>query len=263
MNRIFYAGIALIAFAASGQPSTAADMPSRIAKAPAPVAAQVFNWSGFYVGANAGYAWGRATATDTPASNGVCWAQCGFQWGPDVDGFTGGLQAGWNVQTQNWLLGIEGDVGYLGLKGIAPDPNAAPAMVEARGGWFATLRGRAGVLFSPSVLVYGTGGVIYADTRTNVFRIPTINTSDADGWGWTAGAGVEASLSHAWSWKLEYLYYDLGNERVSGLIGATGTTQFFDIKQTGHIVRAGLNYRFATGKYPVGKTPPAPVVTKY
>jgi outer membrane immunogenic protein len=257
MKHLLRVGAGLISLAIVAQPTIAADLPTKAPGYAAPAAAPMFNWSGFYVGANAGYAWGRATATDLPASNGVCWAQCGFQWGPDVDGFTGGLQAGWNVQTQNWVLGIEGDVGYLGLKGIAPDPNAAPALVETRGGWFATLRGRAGVLFSPTFLVYGTGGAIYADTRTNVFRIPTINTSSADAWGWTAGAGVEAILSHAWTWKLEYLYYDLGNERVSGPIGATGIIQFFDIKQTGHIVRLGLNYRFATGKVP------GPVVTKY
>ena len=255
MKRILLAGAGVFAWVAAAQPAAAADLP-RAPAYKAPVAAPMFDWSGFYVGATAGYAWGRATGTDLPASNGVCWAVCGTQWGPDVDGFTGGLQAGWNVQTQNWVFGIEGDVGYLGLKGIAPDPNAAPAMVETRGGWFATLRGRAGVLIAPTFLVYGTGGAIYADTRTNVFRtIGNLDTSDADPWGWTAGGGVETRLGQDWSWKLEYLYYDLGNDRVGGPIG--GAIQYFGIKQTGHIVRVGLNYHFATGKVP------RPVVTKY
>ena len=229
MKRILLVGATLLALTAA-QPAVAQPMP-------------LFNWSGFYIGVNAGYAWGRATATDAPASNGSCWAICGTQWGPNVDSFTGGLQAGWNVQMQNWVFGIEGDVGYLGFKGMAADPeNDDDLFVQTRGGWFGTLRGRAGVLFSPTVLVYGTGGVIYADTRTNVWRIVSnFNTNYADRWGWTAGGGVEVRLDPTWSWKLEYLYYDLGNERVEGPIGAA--IQFFPVQQTGHIIRVGLNWR--------------------
>jgi outer membrane immunogenic protein len=249
MNRSLAVSVGFFAFAIAVQPSLAADVPTR-APTYKVAAAPMLDWSGFYVGANAGYAWGRATATDLPASNGVCWADCGFQWGPDIDGFNGGLQAGWNVQVQNWVFGIEGDVGYLDLSGTAPDPNAAPALVETRGGWFGTLRGRAGVLVSPALLVYGTGGVVYADTRTNVFRaIGGLDTSNADPWGWIAGAGVETRVGHGWSLKLEYLYYDLGNDRVGAPIGG-GTTQYFAIEQTGHILRVGLNYHFATGKAP-------------
>lgn len=241
----FLFGFALMGLLAA--PAMAADLPVRMpTKAPTPAAAAPINWTGFYLGVNVGYAWGRTTATDAPASNGVCWATCGTQWGPDVDGFTGGLQAGWNLQMHNWVLGIEGDVGYLSLKGSAADPvNDDRLFLQTRSGLLATLRGRAGVLVSPTVLVYGTGGAIYADTRTNVFRsITNFSTNNADPWGWTAGGGLEARLSSAWSWKLEYLYYDLGKDRVEGPIGATGIIQFFPVQQTGNIVRVGLNYRF-------------------
>lgn len=241
MKKILLATAAGVILAAAAQ---AADLP---VKAPPPaVASTVYNWSGFYAGVNLGYAWGRATATDAPASNGVCWATCGTRWGPDVDGFTGGVQAGWNLQTGSWVFGVEGDVGYLGLKGSTADPtNDDQLFVKTRGGWFATLRGRVGVLLSPAALVYGTGGAIYADTRTSVVRDTTsFKTNNADPWGWTVGGGVEARLSHSWSWKLEYLYYDLGTYRVDGPIGNTGITQFFPVQQDGHIVRAGLNYRF-------------------
>src|SRR5262245_13923900 len=113
-------GLAFLAAAITtfAVPAVAADMTVK-APVPAPAPAAAYNWSGFYVGANVGYAWGRVRATDSPASNGVCWATCGTKWGPDVDSFTGGAQAGWNVQLQNWVLGVEGDVGYLSLKGSA------------------------------------------------------------------------------------------------------------------------------------------------
>jgi outer membrane immunogenic protein len=235
--------------ALSSAPVIAADIPVRMpTKMPPPIVAAPVSWSGFYIGVNAGYAWGHARATDSPASNGVCWATCGTRWGPDVDGFTGGVQAGWNIQVQNWVLGIEGDVGHLGLKGSAADPiNDDQLFVTTRGGTFATLRGRGGVLFTPTVLVYGTGGLIYANLRTHVVRtITNFKTDNADPWGWTAGGGVEVRFGPAWSGKLEYLRYDLGSDRVQGPIGATGITQFFPVKQTGNIVRAGLNYHFGS-----------------
>ena len=252
MQRDFILGMTIVVLLAA--PAMAADMPVKAPVAPAPVGVAHYSWTGFYIGVNAGFAWGRATATDSPASTGACWATCGTRWGPDVDSFIGGGQAGWNVQLQNWVLGIEGDVGYLGLKGRAADAeNDDELFVKTRGGLFATLRGRAGVLLSPTVLVYGSGGAIYADTRTNVSRTTTnFKTSNADPWGWTAGGGVEARLNPAWSWKLEYLYYDLGKDRVDGPIGITGITQFFPVQQAGHIVRGGINYRFG-----------GPVVARY
>lgn len=244
------AGAGLLALTFAATPTLAADIPVRppVTKAP-PMAAPIFNWTGFYVGANAGYAWGRTRATDIVASNGLCWVVCGSEWGTDVDGFTGGLQAGWNYQVQNWVVGVEGDVGYLGVDGVAVNPFGAggTTVVETRGGWFATLRGRAGVLVSPTTLAYVTGGGIYADTRTNVHTIAgavvPISTSRADGFGWTAGAGFEMAADPTWSWKLEYLYYDLGSDRVGGVCCGGGVIQYFNVKQTGHIIRLGLNRR--------------------
>lgn len=207
----------------------------------------VFNWTGFYIGANAGYAWGRSQATDIGSA--VGWGTQGTQWSTDVNGFTGGLQAGWNVQMQNWVLGIEGDVGYLNLSASAIHPNACCAppdttLLSTRGGWFGTLRGRAGMLLSPTVLVYGTGGIILADTRTNVYRPSDMRTPNANTLGWTVGGGAEFAVDPRWSWKFEYLYYDLGTDRVADSVFVTcGGPCFFDIKQTGHIVRLGLNWR--------------------
>jgi outer membrane immunogenic protein len=255
MKRTLLAFIGLLVLAVSAQSGAAADLPVKAPLVRAP-AAPIFDWSGFYIGANAGYVWGRARATDI-----TNWGAQGTQWSADGNGFTGGVQAGGRVQTRNWVLGVEGDVGYLDVSAKTIHPTACcppgdPTFLKTSDGWFATLRGNAGVLLAPTVLVYGTGGVIYADTGPNVFRPSDLRTNHADGWGWTAGAGAEFAIDPRWSWKLEYLYYDLGTERVSGQSFCGGPCQF-DIRQTGHIVRVGANYRFATGKAP------APVVTKY
>ncbi len=227
-------------FAAVGLAAFAFATPAKAQNPPPPL----FDWSGFYIGVNAGYAWGKARATDIVATNGLCWAGCGTVWNASVNGFTGGAQAGWNIQIQNWVLGIEGDVGYLGLSGRAPHPNTATTFLQSDGGWFATLRGRIGVLFSPTVLFYGTGGIIFADPDTRVVRNPDLNTGNPDGVGWTGGAGLEVRLSPNWSWKVEWLYYDLGTDRVGSTFAGGGTAiQFFNIEQTGNIIRTGLNWR--------------------
>jgi outer membrane immunogenic protein len=251
----------LVALIVALAPAFAADIPVKAPAVKAPAAAPIFDWSGFYVGLNAGYAWGRTRATDVGSA--VGWGTQGTRWSADGNGFTGGLQAGARMQTQNWVLGIEGDLGYLDRSARTIHPTACcppgdPTFLKAGDGWFATLRGSAGVLLAPTVLVYGTGGVIYADTRSRVFRPSDMHTPNADGWGWTAGAGAEFAVDPRWSWKVEYLYYDLGTDRVFDPTFLTcGAACNFDIRQTGHIVRAGVNYRFASGKMP------APVVTRY
>jgi outer membrane immunogenic protein len=260
MRLVQLVGAVLIGLIAAATPTLAADIPVKARSVQAP-ATPIFDWSGFYVGANAGYAWGRTGATDV-GTGAIGYGVQGTQWSADGNGFTGGGQAGARMQSQNWVLGVEGDVGYLDRSAKTIHPNACcppgdPTFLQTGDGWFATLRGSAGVLLSPTVLVYGTGGVIYADTRSKVFRATDFRTPEADGWGWTAGAGAEFAVDPRWSWKIEYLYYDLGTDRVFDPATLCGGPCNFDIKQTGHIVRVGVNYRFASGKAP------APVVTKY
>src|SRR6478752_745980 len=87
-------------------------------------------WSGFYVGANAGYAWGNAgnnlTIVDGPGINcHFCALGVGNDAGlvqtagsPSFDpkGFTGGVQLGYNWQTQNWVYGLEADFNAFSQK---------------------------------------------------------------------------------------------------------------------------------------------------
>jgi outer membrane immunogenic protein len=156
---------------------------------------------------------------------------------------------------------------------------------DAKIGWFGTVRGRLGVLVSDHVLLYGTGGLAYGRVEmsgaTNVngsvivppqvlpFAAPgtsTFSTSRINV-GFAVGGGIEGKCAHwlptGWTWKLEYLYVDLGSlDAVAAFPGAQpqGFTSPFSGTLTTHthfvdnIVRVGLNYKF--GNYY------APVVTK-
>jgi len=233
-------------------PAMAADMPL---KAPPPPPATLFSWTGFYAGLNAGGSWSRARsdfgissfATSIAASDSV---------GPD--GVIGGGQLGYNWQLDpNWLIGAEADIQASGEKASSTrfdtvDVEGVTTNYETKIEWFGTARGRFGYVFDRRILLYATGGLAYgrvsiSGTSSDIFGGATLSStafSNADvNTGWTAGGGVESvAWDPRWTWKVEYLYLDLGTLDAavsSGLTTTHATTKFTD-----HVVRGGLNFHF-------------------
>jgi outer membrane immunogenic protein len=214
----------------------AADIPSPVYKA-RPAAAVVYDWTGFYVGANWGTAIGQSRAS-TPG---------GILGSAEVNdvGLTAGAQAGYNWQFHpNWLVGLEGDIGYLGIKRDFVDWNDVVA-VGIKTNWYATLRGRVGYVTGPSVL-YVTGGAAFVGVKDTFGGNPIAGltpTSHSDTLtGWTVGGGIETMLNRRWSAKAEYLYIDAGDTSfVSNPFGLTQTAAF---DHRYHVIKSGLNYRF-------------------
>jgi outer membrane immunogenic protein len=251
-------------------PALAADMP---VKAPvrAPVVA-AYNWTGCYVGGNVGYSWGRARGDiDTPTL--PPFFPASYSISQDLNGVIGGGQIGCNRQFDNrWVLGIEADFQGSAEKHSNSFSNsfALPIgegatgvlnqTIEAKIEWFGTLRGRVGFLISPTLMLYGTGGLAYGkvsatDNFSSVITIDVGNgpvTARAAGTigdsktkvGWTLGAGVEGALfdTRNWTWKVEYLYVDLGSVSGSGVAPLVGPYSW-NAKFTDNILRVGLNYR--------------------
>jgi outer membrane immunogenic protein len=194
---------------------------------------------------NAGYSWGDWDATGV-----VIGPSGGHKF--NVDGFIGGLQAGYNWQfNPKWLIGTEGDYQWSGEKDdftwifpivIGDARSGFTIKNEMKFPWFAMGRARIGYLPDPNWLLFATGGVAIGRVETNALLtlgLASASASDATTkTGWTVGAGVEAKLganSH-WSAKLEYLYIDLG------------TVDFYSnavsIKVRDNIARFGINYKF-------------------
>jgi outer membrane immunogenic protein len=249
MKKLLVAGIAVSAF--YGAAALAADMP---AKAPVYKAspAAIYDWTGFYVGGNAGYGVGRdpGSEADVGAANADKVTLAPHGW-------LGGVQAGYNWQAQNWVLGIEGDWQWTGQKDsfCFNDPNCGAA--GERGGvhelpWFATARGRIGYATGPT-LFYATGGVVFAQVKQTIFDGALATTFDNSKTGWTVGGGIEAALGGNWTAKIEYLFIDLGN--VSNSDGAFAASSAV----RDHVARLGLNYRFGGTGSGVG----TPVVAAY
>jgi len=266
MKNVKWCALALLsAFAAS--PALAADLPRR-APAPAPaMVAPVWNWSGFYVGLNGGYSWGRSSR-DLNFFNPVTGATFATAAGAgrDLDGGVFGGQIGYNWQAANWVFGIEADAQWTGQQGSTTalcgvtgcSTVGTTATLTDKLEWFGTIRGRVGFTVTPSVLLYATGGGAYGSVKTDLalatavagVPIAAAGSRSTDRFGWTVGGGVEWMFAGNWSGKLEYLYMDLGSisnsvvfPTAAGLaVGANVTTQLTD-----HIFRGGINYRFAPG----------------
>jgi outer membrane immunogenic protein len=239
----------------------AADL-GRVTRAPVAAPIPYYNWTGFYVGVHIGGTWadgsGAVGFAPTPAAFGAT----PFTVDADNDGFLGGVQIGYNWQAGMWVFGLEADVSFTGddntttVGPILAFPGGAPiagsfSTLNTEMNWFGTIRGRVGVAFD-RFLLYATGGFAFADfdaamvtsfaaTGGGVFTA----VADDSATGWTLGMGFEWALWPNWSMKAEYLYYDLGDY---SLLGVSAAVPGFAVPATfelnGHIVRAGLNWRF-------------------
>ena len=284
MRKLLLSSIALAAMSAS---AVAADLPRRQA-APAPAAtpiyvAPVFTWSGFYVGLNAGAAFGdrnrdlQIVTTDTVYRDLFLTGSAGVRREDSNTAFTGGAQIGFNWQFGALVAGIEADMNYRGRgtrEAYAFDfaYNQTPytfAYLGDRGGrWFGTLRPRIGFAMDRTLL-YVTGGLAFGPSRDGGYARVTDSggvvaewrSSDDNGsnWGWTLGGGVEHAFSTNWTAKLEYLYVKLDDGRRT--LTAVGRSDLPAIvardEDKFHVVRVGLNYKFG------GTSAASPVLARY
>jgi outer membrane immunogenic protein len=201
--------LAAAAVAMASAPAHAADLGGRAAPYYGPqVAHSLFNWTGFYVGGNAGWGWGSALGTDP-------------------SGYLIGLQAGYNFQFASGLLaGIESDIAISGIDG-----SAGGTSFELD--YLGTVRGRLGYTMD-RFLVYGTAGLAYGRGDVSSGGLSNEQTH----FGWTIGAGVEAMIAPNITARLEYLYADLGRETYTTTGGPVRVG--FDAS----ILRTALNYKF-------------------
>lgn len=167
-----------------------------------------YNWMGPYVGGNLGYQWGSTVNNPTKPA-----------------GMAGGLQAGYNWQSGQFVFGAEADLQLSGADDVfAPWKFSNP--------WFGTLRGRAGYAVN-NILIYGTLGLALGGLKAET--LTGLSESKTHG-GWAGGFGMEVGFTPNWTARAEYLYVDLGDRNYAITGSANGLES--------SILRLGLNYRF-------------------
>ncbi len=242
MKKFLLGTVALLAMGAS---ASAADLAARpYTKAPAYVAAPIYNWTGFYIGGHVGGAFNGNSGFGGTSDN--------------SDGrFLGGVQAGADYQfAPNWVIGVEGQYSWVGsnnttvLLPVAPFGNYGYNLNQKG---LASVTGRLGYTWGPALL-YVKGGWAYQDATETLFvpaGAPAAFATTTKDNGYTVGAGLEYLFTQNWSGKIEYQYYDFGNTTITSPVALSA---YGSSKNDQHTVKAGLNYRFNWG---------GPVVAKY
>ena len=244
MRKLLLAAATTVLLAA---PAIAADMARPVMKAPiAPV--PVYNWSGFYIGVDGGWAGSRqdvnwpfstlpVTSFTHDKDSGFLSAHVGVQW-----------------QFGNFVLGVEGSGVFLSsdLEIGSPQSGCPDTAFTCQASvdqlW--TVGPRAGVVVANNWLVYGTGGFASGRVRSRSFTTATgvvfDDLSHRDS-GWFIGGGLEYMFAnwgnHAWIFGAEYRHIDLGTHRFLSVSGVPDTNTR-DIDTTVDLVAARLSLKW-------------------
>jgi outer membrane immunogenic protein len=252
MKRFLIAAAGVVAFAA---PALAADMapaPRAYTKAP-PIVAAVYDWSGFYIGANGG--WGQANRDPHITVAGI-----------DVDlgrdsgngGGTVGGQVGYRWQASSWVFGVEAQGNWADITGshtLTVFGVPIPGVVgRSRLDAFGLFTGQVGYAWN-NALFYVKGGFAVTDNRfdVDVLGVNVLTSNNQTRTGGTVGAGFEYGFTPNWSVAVEYdhLFEGNNNANFSTVPGGVfvGTA---NIRGDVDLVTARINYRFG-----------GPVVARY
>jgi len=196
-------------------------------------------WTGFYIGGEAGYAWGKDTTTEFATATNTF---TGFDPTYNIKSAVGGLYAGYNYQIGWAVLGIESDIEAADIRG-GFDSLTAGGAGTTRIDWQGSFRARLGYA-TDKAMFYGTGGLAFANISHTYSSLMTgvAETSDGVRTGWTAGAGIEIALMTNVLARVEYRYTDYGPYRYNSVTAFPG----FTVQQEPLLssVRGGIAYKF-------------------
>jgi len=249
MKKVLLSTVALIAFAA---PAAAADLAARpYTKAPPAPIAVVYDWSGFYIGANGG--WG---------SSRKCWdfvtpggAFIGAEGCHDATGGTAGGQIGYRWQASSWVFGLEAQGNWADFRGSNVSLLFPGARNDSRIDAFGLFTGQVGWAAN-NVLFYIKGGAAVTADRFRIFDVPTgvvVGTAGDDTrWGGVVGVGLEYGFAPNWSAAIEYDHLFMQDRTVT--FNTPGGVFFGNdrIRQDVDLVTVRVNYRWG-----------GPVIAKY
>ncbi len=220
--------------------------------------AATYNWTGAYVGLNAGAALGTYDTSKTTVPSPT-------------------------YLVQPCRLGVEADFNYLHMGGATtsgavrypvstgfiftgPPPRAVNQFIVysyADADWLLTLRPRAGITAN-NWLFYATGGLalthlkgqsLFTDGNVLVDGTAAVQAGDAKTWkaGYTVGGGVETAISDRLRLKAEYSFVDFptvqlhetSSDLATFFVPPASQTFSQSMKLQMHLFRLGLNYSFS------------------
>jgi outer membrane immunogenic protein len=253
MTKLFHSIASLSALLVASVSANAADI-SMPVKAPPPIIAPPFSWTGFYIGGNLGGAWANTTITDSRFG-------LNFSNGNNAV-FVAGGQAGFNYQFSNVVVGVEGDFDWAANNNntttgvIGPLGHTFTASANDR--WMATVAGRLGYAFDRwMIYAKGGGGWVGANsfTVTDVTTGASVTAGNSNTLsGFLVGGGFEWAFANNWTLRAEYDFFGLSGRSFTvpvtapvtiAVAGDTFTTGRNNIQ----MATVGINFLFGGTRY--------------
>jgi high affinity Mn2+ porin len=235
---------------------------------------RLYDWTGFYLGAHMGAAWGSSSWSAGPDNTGSFPLYRPINPSDEGGSWFAGLQSGYNyVFRSRLLLGAEIDLTAPSWPKLPRDSDPFGVSIGGRSQFASPTLGpvsyletvqmsgtaRARIGYAPGGwLFYATGGFAWSYDQQSLTQIGSGNTDTPYilRLGWAAGAGVEAPVAPHWTARAEYLFTDYGKSTTQFFSGAQPVTSDWQL----HAIRLGLNYQFGgTGAAPV-EPPAAPAL---
>jgi outer membrane immunogenic protein len=244
MKKFLLGTVGLVALGVAA-PASAADLAARpYTKAPPPMIAAAYDWSGFYIGANGG--WGTSRNRWDILDSGFVLPEGSH----DADGAVAGGQIGYRWQAASWVFGLEAQYDWSDIRGsrISDQFFLLPGDVtdRTRIRSFGLFTGQIGYAWN-NALLYVKGGAAVTDNRfdhrftgTNVI----IDSSSETRWGAAAGVGVEYGFTPNWSVAVEYDHLFMGNRDINFVVPGGVLSTVVNVRQDVDLITARINYRF-------------------
>ena len=241
MFRTRLALLAALTVGLAASQASAADLP-RKAPVYVPPPPPPYVWTGCYVGANVGAAFGHIDVTDV--TTGVTGSK------NSNTGFAGGGQIGCDYQMGAWVVGFRNLFDGTTASGSRTfaDPILFPGSgtIDTKVRWFDALTARGGYLVQPNLLFYVQGGAAWTQVEASALNGSGVGLGSVskNKSGWTAGGGVEWMFVPKWSVFLEYNYMGFGTNSNAFQGCFAGVCDTFSAKANVQNVLVGLNYKF-------------------
>lgn len=235
-------------------------------------------WAGWYAG---GFAGGTTAARITSTEplrldNGDYWFRpfnnsFSYKTKPS---FIGGITLGYNLQICNtpFLVGLEGEYGYLNLRGSSVDPNqfsyaALPnnnlqnasrnIITIGKSSGYGLIAGRALYTTDNDILFYIKSGVFFTGIKSKYNSVKTENlapvylnlSGTTNIVGYAIGGGIEYAIPFEgflnMSAKLEYLCLGINQRKnVYGHCTCNFLWRMIEQIHSIHTIKIGINYNF-------------------
>ena len=265
MKKLLLAAVGALSLGMAA-PASAADLaPRPYTKAPAPMMAAVYDWSGFYLGLNGGGAWARKCWDTGPFTFGQA-AVFQSPGGPEgCHNATGGVvggQVGYRWQSGAWVFGVEAQGDWANLRGSNASLIFVPGLLTATGTTntskidaIGLFTGQVGYAWN-NVLFYVKGGAMVVNDKYEGSATGTgvlFDRASETRWGGAVGAGLDFGITPNIVLGVDYVHGFMGSRNLTFVSAATGAvTRNETIRQDVDMVTARISYKFG-----------GPVIAKY